>query len=287
MSKHPTPEKLDEYASGSLDEAQRAEVANHIEACAHCAKKVRDSQRLASVLHAGLTSADSVASTSGCLPASMLADYFDGLLSPERKFAAEQHLAECPSCRENLVEIQKSLEKHGEQGFPALDEEIREKTLDLIGSEFEERISKCLSCGKEIEAGDQECPDCGAKIRPGPAVLLCMSCRHEIPTDSRFCPICGVAIAPPKKSLLFLFARRQGITELLRAHIWFLLGLAAMTASFFVRRYFMQCIAIAVIFGAKWILDQAHFRIYNDILKSLKKDSIPEEQAKTRKRNMR
>ena len=123
--------------------------------------------------------------------------------------------------------------------------------------------------------------------RPEAIALICMACRSAIPVGSRFCPLCGVAIAPPRKSLAFLLARRQNFSELLRAHIWFIFSLAAMVASFFFRKYFMQCIAIAVIFGAKWILDQAQFRIYGEILKSLKKDVEPEKPRKTRKRKAR
>ena len=114
-----------------------------------------------------------------------------------------------------------------------------------------------------------------------------MSCRNTIPSGSSFCPLCGVTIAPPKRNLFFLFSRRQGLEELLRAHVWFILGAAAMTASFFLRRYYQQCIAIALIFGAKWILDQAQFRIYDEILKSLKKSDEPAQPAKTRKRKSR
>ena len=105
MSKHPTPEKLDEYAGRLLDEEQRAEIARHIESCPQCGETVENSQRLTSLLRAGLTSADDEATTSDCLPASMLADYVDGLLSPERKFAAEQHLAEAATGAEAYLRL--------------------------------------------------------------------------------------------------------------------------------------------------------------------------------------
>lgn len=287
MSKHPPLKDLSEYASESLDEARHAEISEHLEACPACADKVEASQKLDSILSAALKALDGRSIPADCLPPIMLADYFDGSLSAERLASAEQHLAGCHECRANLVEMQKALEKQRSGEFAGLEEKTRRKALDLLEPEVGTQWPKCPSCGGKVAAGAAECPACGVRPRPEAIALICMACRNAIPIGSRFCPLCGVAIAPPKKNLAFLFARKQSFSELLRAHIWFILSLAAMIASFFYRRYFMQCIAIATIFGAKWLLDQAQFRIYSEILKSLKKSSEPEKQAKPRRRKMR
>lgn len=287
MSKHPPLKDLSEYASESLDETRRAEIAEHLEACPACADKVEASQKLDSILSAALKTLDGRSIPADCLPPIMLADYFDDSLSPERRASAEHHLADCRECRANLVEMQKALETQRSGEFAGLEEKIRRKALDLVEPEVGAQWPKCPSCGGKIGTGAAECPACGLRPRPEAVALICMSCRNVIPVGSRFCPLCGAAIAPPKKNLAFLFARRQSFSELLRAHIWFILSLAAMITSFFYRRYFMQCIAIATIFGAKWLLDQAQFRIYSEILKSLKKSSEPEKQAKPRRRRTR
>ncbi len=285
--RHPSSKKLDEYASGQLDESQRDDLARHIASCPRCARKVEAARRLGSLLGDSLAAPEDKASTERCLPPIMLADYFDGLLSPEQHAAAEQHLAGCPSCRSNLLGIRDALKKREEEGFERLDSDLQRTTLGIIESELDTPGSSCPVCSTKNDPGASKCSGCGARLGPAGTVLLCMACRRPIPAGSRFCPVCGAAIAPPKKSLGFLFARRRGISELIRAHIWFLLCLAAMTASFFVRRYFMQCIAIAIIFGAKWILEQAQFRIYNDILKSLKKEDESEERPPRRARGGR
>ena len=287
MSKHPPLKDLGEYAGGSLDETRTAEIAGHLEACRACSDKVEAARKLDSTLRAGLKALDRQARPADCLPPSMMADYFDDELSPERRSSAERHLADCPECRASLVEMQRALEEQRRGEIAGLEEKIRRKALDLIGPELGARWQKCPSCGGKIGTGASECPACGVRPRPEAIALICMACRNAIPVGSRFCPLCGVAIAPPKKNLAFLLARRQSFSELLRAHIWFILSLAAMAASFFFRKYFMQCIAIAIIFGAKWILDQAQFRIYGEILNSLKKNAEPEKPAKPRRRKAR
>jgi hypothetical protein len=260
MSKHPPLKELNEYACGSLDETRRKELAGHINVCPKCTEEVEESRMLDSAVRAELTMMDGKGAVGVCLPPSMLADYFDGLLATEQLAAAEQHLSECPSCRENLIEMRAILTKQHKGELVNFDEMTSARARNLIASE--------LGTGDDVEQ----------------ASLICMACSQPIPTDSRFCSLCGAAIAPPKRNLSFLFARRQGVSELIRAHIWLALSLSAMAASFFLDRYFTQFIAIALIFGAKWILDQAQFRIYRDMLKSLKTNVEPEKESKSRKR---
>jgi hypothetical protein len=189
----------------------------------------------------------------GCLPPGMLADYFDGSLSTEHLAAAERHMLKCPACQQSLVEMRAILEKRQRGELSELDEKISERALDLL-------------------------------LTPDQGALICIACRQPNPTGSRFCSLCGAAIAPPKKNSAFTFARLQRVSELIRVHIWLVLSLGAITASLFFSRYFIQCIAIALIFGAKWILDRRQFRIYSEILKSLKGSTKPKKKSENRGR---
>ena len=253
MSEHPPLRQLNEYACGFLDEVRRIELAGHIDACLQCTEEVKASQMFDSAVRAGLRVFDSKISATGCLPPSMLADYFDASLSTERLAAAEQHLLECPSCRESLVEMRAILEKQRKGELAELDEKTGKRTLDLLPT-------------------------------PVPATLICMACRQPNPTGSKFCSLCGTAIAPPKKNLTFMLARWQSVSEFIRAHVWLILSLGALTASFFFGRYFIQYIAIALILGAKWIVDRAQYRIFDKILKSLKSNIKPKEKSENPRR---
>lgn len=284
MSKHPPLKDLNEYACGSLDETRRMELAGHIDACPQCTEEVEESRMLHSAVRAGLKMIDGKAAATGCLPPSMLADYYDGSLVTERLTETERHLSECPSCRESLIEMHSILEQQHKGELADLDEITSARALNFIASELGKRATTCPICGGNIRTQDSECHACGTRPDAEPASLICMACRQPIPTDSRFCSLCGAAIAPPKKNLAFLFARRQSASELIRAHIWLALSLGAMASSFLLDRYLMQCIVISLIFGAKWILDQAQFRIYRDMLKSLKSNVEPEKESKGRRR---
>jgi anti-sigma factor RsiW len=260
MSKHPSLKELNEYACGSLDESRRRELAGHIDSCPRCTEEVEESRMFDSAIRVGLKLTDGAADVKECLSPDMLPDYYDGYLAGERFTAAERHLAECPSCRKSLIEMRAMLEQHRKGELADLNESASARALSVIAAELEEqRDSK-------------------------PALLICMACRQPIPTDSRFCSLCGAATVPPKKDLAFLLARRQSVSELIRTHVWLVLSLSAMGASFFFERYFVQCVTLALIFGAKWILDQAQFRIYRDILKSLKSNTELENEGKSRRR---
>ncbi len=287
MLRHPTSKKLDEYAGGHLDETQRDELARHIASCPGCAKKLEAFRALDSLLNRGLAAHKDVTSAEACLPPIMLADYFDGLLTPEQHSAAEQHLAACETCRSSLLGIKAALKTRQEEGFEKLDDDARKKIRDLIESGLDAPGQSCPACGARNDSEAAHCSGCGSRLRPAAVVLLCMACGRPIPVGSRFCPVCGAAIAAPEKTMGFLFARRRSAAELLRAHAWFLLAMASLAASFFFRRYFIQCIAVSLIFGAKWMLDQAQFKIYSEILKSLKKEEEPEKRIKKRARRGR
>ena len=61
------------------------------------------------------------------------------------------------------------------------------------------------------------------------------------------CPHCGKQITPFKRPV-----KRQNIYNFL----WLLSSAISFLASFFYRRYFYQCLALALFFGIKWILDR-------------------------------
>ena len=78
------------------------------------------------------------------------------------------------------------------------------------------------------------------------------------------CPHCGKAITPFKKKLQF-----QKALNLL----W--LGLAALSLalSFFVRHYFLQFLALAVVFAVKWIVEQKSTKTQILIYRALEQES--------------
>jgi anti-sigma factor RsiW len=287
LRRHPSLKDLSEYASAQPDNLRRGELAEHIRSCRRCAKKIESFRRFDSLVQSSLVALDSKAAppggaTPGCLPPIVLANYLDDLLSPEQRAGAEEHLADCPACREHLLQIRRALEEQEEEGFAGPDRDTREKALGLIKSTLPPARVRCPVCNEENARGVSACSSCGAQLKPATVALLCISCRQPIPAASRFCPTCGAVIAPPRKSLGFLFARRRSPAEIIRAHVWLAAGLGAIGISFFTHRYFMQFIALGLIFGAKWILDQAQFRIYNEILKSLRKEAESDRERRRR-----
>ncbi|GEM_PF-1228034 len=74
------------------------------------------------------------------------------------------------------------------------------------------------------------------------------------------CPHCGGAITPFKGS------PAQGR---LRAALWLTAAAAAFAASFFVPRYFLQFLALALLFGIRWALDARASRTRVLIYKAL------------------
>jgi hypothetical protein len=207
----------------------------------------------------------------------MLADYLDGLASPEQRIATEEHLAECRSCRDHVVEIHSLVEKGQEETFTEPDNDTLERMLGLIRAKLGTPRVQCPACDEENARQSSMCSACGARLNPPPVVLACISCGKRLPDGSRFCPTCGAAIAPPAKTLGFLFARRRSVLELLRAYIWFLAGFSVIGISLVAHRFFIQLTALGLIFCMKGVLDQAKFRAYAEILKLLRKETESEE----------
>jgi len=253
MSEHPPLRQLHEYACGSLDEKRRNELARHIDGCFECTEEVEASKILDSIARAGLRAFDRDFPASSCLSPGMLAGYFDGSLSADRLAAAERHLSKCRSCRGKLVDIHAIMERRQKGELAELDKETGERVLDFL-LHAELATLACTRCGRPNQAG------------------------------IRFCTSCGAALAPTREQPHFPFARRRGVSAFLRTHVWLVLSLGAMVASLLFNRYFIQCAAVALILGAKWVLDRTQFSFYGKTLKSLRSDAEPEEESKDHRR---
>ncbi len=75
------------------------------------------------------------------------------------------------------------------------------------------------------------------------------------------CPHCGKSITPFKKPV-----QNQKMYNFL----WITLSLLAFLSSFVFHRYFLQCLAVALFFGIKWIIDQRATKTQILIYKALK-----------------
>ena len=69
-----------------------------------------------------------------------------------------------------------------------------------------------------------------------------------------------------------------------RKHRWLLLALVCIGTSFFVPRYFLQCLLLASIFGIKWVFDSAANRTLIVMYETWKKKGVREKEEKTLRR---
>lgn len=65
-----------------------------------------------------------------------------------------------------------------------------------------------------------------------------------------------------------------------KRHRYLLLALLAFAGSFTIPRYFLQWLALALIFGGKWVFDTASTRALVMIYESIRKDRLPARQQK-------
>ena len=77
------------------------------------------------------------------------------------------------------------------------------------------------------------------------------------------CPHCLKPITPFKKPLK---------TQKLYNLMWLTFSAAGFLGSFIFRRYFFQCLAVALIFGIKWVMDQRSTKTQVLIYKALKEE---------------
>jgi hypothetical protein len=84
---------------------------------------------------------------------------------------------------------------------------------------------------------------------------------------SPLCPHCGKPVTVFKKPLLRQRLENSG---------WLLGAVAAFGLSFVFKRYFMQCLVLALLAAVKWIVDERATRTRVMIYKALKEDSSDE-----------
>jgi len=65
-----------------------------------------------------------------------------------------------------------------------------------------------------------------------------------------------------------------------KKHLWLLLSLLSIGASFLFPRYFLQCLTVGILFGVKWIFDTATTRTLIVMYEALKKRGSGEESSK-------
>ncbi|RJP65789.1 MAG: hypothetical protein C4532_17165 [Candidatus Abyssobacteria bacterium SURF_17] len=288
LKRHPSLKDLSEYAGSHADAPSASSIDKHVRSCRRCAQNVELLRRLDVLARSALIESDEQTGAHGCPPPLVLADYLEGLLPAQQRVTTEEHLSSCRLCRDALIQIQEMTMIEYDSAEPdeiaddllEPDEATRRRTLNLIKTKLREQRVRCGICGEENEPGSLVCSGCGAQLKRPSHTLLCISCRQQIPAASNYCPNCGSAIAPPKKIFGLIRARSTAVTGLIRTHVWAVLGLAAIGISFFAHRYFIQFIALGLIFGAKWVLDQVQLRIYADILKRLRSEGKTEEQKK-------
>ncbi|MGQ9626948.1 MAG: hypothetical protein ACUVV0_08610 [Anaerolineae bacterium] len=86
--------KLIAYLDGEADE----ETRQHVRACPHCARQVKEYARLQKGLSFALFRRD-------CPPSQKLGEFHLGLLSMEEERSIAIHLERCPHCRQELTEL--------------------------------------------------------------------------------------------------------------------------------------------------------------------------------------
>ena len=97
-----------------------------------------------------------------------------------------------------------------------------------------------------------------------PAALLKRVKKFKLAAPSSLCPHCGKPITPFKKPLT---------SQRFWNAVWMLSAAAALGLSFVAPRYFVQWVALAVLFGVKFIIDQRATKTQILIYKALAEDS--------------
>ena len=93
----------------------------------------------------------------------------------------------------------------------------------------------------------------------------------------------GPSEGPPGEILEKLLAlSRKKAKPWFQKEIWLILSLFSIILSFFIPRYFIQCLTIGILFGAKWIFDTATKRTLIVMYETLKKKGDREETLKER-----
>ncbi len=231
--------------------------------------------------------------TSSCPSEAKLSDYLHNLLPKADMEKVSLHIAECLNCVEQLEQVQRA-ERSGEYAsVSGPSEEAIRRAKDLgtkpaserLMRRFGERISfVCERCRGSNPPESKYCCRCGSPLR----VLVCSSCNRVLIRGSRFCPYCGRSVVElsEKPSLKVRHAIFTRSLVGLKKGKWLIGALASFILSFCFPRFFLQFLALAIIFGGKWIMDSASFRTLVMIYDAWRKRGReePEEDLKRLKR---
>ncbi len=97
-----------------------------------------------------------------------------------------------------------------------------------------------------------------------PEALLQSVKKLKLPAAGPLCPHCGKPITAFKKPLA---------SQRVWNALWLSAAIAAFAMSFVFPRYFFQYVALTVLFGVKWIVDQRATKTQILIYKALQDDS--------------
>lgn len=112
-------------------------------------------------------------------------------------------------------------------------------------------------------------------------LIRCDSCLSSLLLAQEVRP--GIGFDPsatPTSELLtkvISLAKKKGTSK--AKNIWLFLSLFSIGASFFVPRYFFQCITLGVIFGLKWVFDTTTNRTLVVMYDALKQKGHREEET--------
>ena len=117
--------------------------------------------------------------------------------------------------------------------------------------------------GNDLIAYAMKTADEFAEQDVGAHVGVCTACS-ELVTDIRLYDRCKHLVVKERISMKALnrakmlnprCGKERGYMNNLKKNVWLIISLAALAASFFVCRYFLQLLIVSVIFGVKWIFD--------------------------------
>ena len=91
-------EQLSAYLDGELTAQERQQVEAHLKICPQCRAEYEQLRRVAELASEGLRSVR-------CLSPADRAAYIHGLMDDEQRRAADDHLARCKSCREEINQL--------------------------------------------------------------------------------------------------------------------------------------------------------------------------------------
>lgn len=135
---------------------------------------------------------------------------------------------------------------------------------ELKGERLEKMLRHLRSCAQDqelvIKARQLLGDEAAAQGQKVPSGLIQTTKDLFRKATQLSCPHCGKAITPFKKSPQKQFWLNG---------VWLCLAVTSFLLSFVFRRYFFQCLAVAVLFGVKWIVDQKAVKTQILIYKAL------------------